>query len=281
MNAPDLAQARRFLELLDPGAEAFTFQTFDDDEGLKRGHLAARQPRGADIPPGHVEQEPCRHLRHYQRDRSVGPQGTEHQAGAGAFVDLDGSPLQPVSARRLEPHVIVESSPGRWHAYWLVEGLPLEQFRPVQQAIIARFNDDKAIHDLPRVMRLLGFWHRKAEPFLVRIAQVSERLPYTAAEILAEFSPVASSGNGYATAPEEWQAIALQGVDLGARNSTITRVAGLLFRRLPDPTLAGELGRLLQPRQGPSAARRRRAEAHAGLPSRRKRCGAGGSHDDR
>jgi hypothetical protein len=47
--------------------------------------------------------------------------------------------------------------------------------------------------------------------------------------------------NGHATAPEEWQAIALTGVDHGARNQTIARVAGLLFRRLPDPTLAAEL----------------------------------------
>lgn len=47
--------------------------------------------------------------------------------------------------------------------------------------------------------------------------------------------------NGQATPPEEWQQIALQGVDAGARNQTIARVAGLLFRRLPDPTLAAEL----------------------------------------
>ena len=47
--------------------------------------------------------------------------------------------------------------------------------------------------------------------------------------------------NGQATPPEEWQQIAFQGVDAGARNQTIARVAGLLFRRLPDPTLAAEL----------------------------------------
>jgi hypothetical protein len=49
------------------------------------------------------------------------------------------------------------------------------------------------------------------------------------------------SGNGHATPPEEWQAIALQGVDEGQRNQIIARVAGLLLRRLPDPILAAEL----------------------------------------
>jgi hypothetical protein len=47
--------------------------------------------------------------------------------------------------------------------------------------------------------------------------------------------------NSHATPPEEWQAIALQGVDEGHRNQTIAKIAGLLFRRLPDPTLAAEL----------------------------------------
>jgi hypothetical protein len=47
--------------------------------------------------------------------------------------------------------------------------------------------------------------------------------------------------NGQATPPDEWQAIALEGVDHGARNQTIARVAGLLFRRLPDPILVAEL----------------------------------------
>jgi hypothetical protein len=47
--------------------------------------------------------------------------------------------------------------------------------------------------------------------------------------------------NGHATPPEEWQEIALQGVDAGARNQTIARIAGLLFRRLPDPILAADL----------------------------------------
>jgi Bifunctional DNA primase/polymerase, N-terminal/Primase C terminal 1 (PriCT-1) len=48
-------------------------------------------------------------------------------------------------------------------------------------------------------------------------------------------------GNSHATPPEEWQAIALAGVDEGQRNQTLARVSGLLFRRLPDPILAAEL----------------------------------------
>ena len=49
------------------------------------------------------------------------------------------------------------------------------------------------------------------------------------------------NGNGKTTPPEEWLAVVTAGVDEGARNQTIARIAGLLFRRLPDPSLAAEL----------------------------------------
>jgi Bifunctional DNA primase/polymerase, N-terminal/Primase C terminal 1 (PriCT-1) len=48
-------------------------------------------------------------------------------------------------------------------------------------------------------------------------------------------------GNGQATPPEEWLALVTSGVDEGARNHTIARIAGLLFRRMPEPKLAAEL----------------------------------------
>src|SRR4051812_31538625 len=38
------------------------------------------------------------------------------------FVDLDGSPIDPVRAWRLKPHIIVESSPDKYHAYWRHDG---------------------------------------------------------------------------------------------------------------------------------------------------------------
>ena len=79
------------------------------------------------------------------------------------FADLDGAPLDPVLACDLEPHVVVESRPGRFHAYWIVEGLPLDQFTPVQKAIARRFGGDPKVCDLPRVMRMPGFWHQKAD----------------------------------------------------------------------------------------------------------------------
>jgi Bifunctional DNA primase/polymerase, N-terminal/Primase C terminal 1 (PriCT-1) len=51
----------------------------------------------------------------------------------------------------------------------------------------------------------------------------------------------AGNGNGTATPPEEWLELVTAGIDEGARNHAVARIAGMLFRRLPDPLLAVEL----------------------------------------
>jgi hypothetical protein len=49
-----------------------------------------------------------------------------------------------------------------------------------------------------------------------------------------------TGGQGKATSPEVWRRL-IEGVEAGARNQSITRLAGLLLRRLPDPLVAAQL----------------------------------------
>ena len=45
------------------------------------------------------------------------------------MLDLDGAPLDPVLKCKLKPHVIIETSPHRWQALWLVEkNFPLDHW---------------------------------------------------------------------------------------------------------------------------------------------------------
>ena len=101
------------------------------------------------------------------------------------FVDLDGAPLAPVLEAGLEPHVVVESSPGKFHVYWQVDDCPLDQFERVQRALARRFGGDPSVHDLPRVLRVPGFLHCKGEPFRCIRSTVSDDARLTAlAEIV-------------------------------------------------------------------------------------------------
>jgi len=75
------------------------------------------------------------------------------------FIDCDNRP-QP-DAWHVPPDFLVVRSPTHWHAYWRVEQCPLDLFTSAQRRLIAHYNSDPAIHDLPRVMRVPGTIHLK------------------------------------------------------------------------------------------------------------------------
>jgi hypothetical protein len=130
------------------------------------------------------------------------------------FVDLDGAPLAPVMSGRCLPHIIVESSPQRWHAYWLVQGMALEDFTPIQWAAIRRYNADPIIHDLPRVMRLPGFVHAKvkngvkSEPFVSGIIHTRDGPAYPATTFDRVPTEIHTPGAHAVTPLDEWRAAA-------------------------------------------------------------------------
>lgn len=176
----DLSQAARFLELLDE-EESFTFQTFRDSKAwgdaggypkVLHGKLGEHQEelvRLNELGAGifvmvnagdgvvHDGAKSCRTAANVVRVRAV-------------FVDLDGAPLQPILDSKERPDWIVQSSPGRWHAYWRVNDCRKERFRIMQLALIRKFKGDPSVTDLPRVMRVPGFLHcKQAPPFTAQL----------------------------------------------------------------------------------------------------------------
>lgn len=83
----------------------------------------------------------------------------------------------------LEPSIIVETKNG-FHFYWLLkrgESHDLRLFKPIQEAIIRKFNSDPNITNLDRILRLPNYLHLKdpADPFLVRCIKFDPQLRYT------------------------------------------------------------------------------------------------------
>ncbi|MEI4196442.1 phage/plasmid primase, P4 family, partial [Roseovarius sp. E0-M6] len=162
---PDFEEAQKFLDLLDNNATFWTFQTFDDDADRKSKSLA-RVLHGtlAD----HFDT-----LAKLQEDGAGVFVTINETDGKGRgkrnivcvraqYIDLDGAKLEPVRDW-LEPDIICETSPGRWHVYWRVRDTPLEKFSAVQKRLIRAFDADSGVHDLSRVMRLPGFLHQKRD----------------------------------------------------------------------------------------------------------------------
>jgi hypothetical protein len=167
----DLIEAQKFLEHLDHNATDWTFQTFDDDSDRKDKRLVRTLH-------GTLDQHAETLTRLNRQGAGVfvtvnktdlkGRKASNITEVRAAFVDLDGAPVEPVREWE-QPHILVQTSPGRWHCYWLIDGLPKDDFSDLQRGLIRAFDADKSVHDLPRVMRLPGFWHRKGEPFQARV----------------------------------------------------------------------------------------------------------------
>jgi len=112
------------------------------------------------------------------------------------FVDFDGITVDE-TRRRIEvakmpiPTLMIASGHGV-HCYWrLTEPLVFENeenvelWRDLQRKLIATLDSDKAIHDLPRIMRLPGFQNHKAPVARCFIVDADPTRVYDLAELPA------------------------------------------------------------------------------------------------
>lgn len=192
---PDLQLAQTFLTLLDNAAEFFCFQTFDDNKQRKDQSLAR-------VFNGSLDE-------HWSTLVKLNLQG------AGIFVtvnatdgegrkrenivrlraifqeaDRNNTPLPP-----LEPHIEVESSPGKHHRYWLIDestAPTTTDWQSSQNRMVSDFGSDPNAKDVSRVLRLPGFHHLKNpdQPHLVRITGQSKAKPYDWATIVEAVPPL-------------------------------------------------------------------------------------------
>ncbi|MHA1540338.1 MAG: DNA-primase RepB domain-containing protein [Alphaproteobacteria bacterium] len=175
---PNIEQTKAFLQKLAPDAKEFDLRTFADNGA---GNLT-------------------RTFRSEFNAETIEKLTLLNQQGAGIFVTInesDGNGIKSENIKRvraffadfdkcenvekqvqklikapLRPDIIVQSSSFGLHAYWLVQDdAPLDEFKLIQQSIAKRWNSDSKICDLPRIMRLPGFFHQKSEPFLVKIIE--------------------------------------------------------------------------------------------------------------
>ncbi len=218
-------QAALFLSHLARDTDSFTFQTFPEDEQAK----PAQHPRV--LHGSHAQHQPTLEKLNaaghgvfvmVNEGDGKGRKKQNVQRVRALFVDMDeGGPdalkklLQAAIAAGTPPHIVTQSSPGKFHVYWRVVDCPLERFSGVQKNLAARLGGDASVIDLPRVMRLPGYQHRKGEPQPVRLMHASESEPY-AVEDLAEALGLEEAngqrtGNGQSVL-REWSTTQTQGI---------------------------------------------------------------------
>jgi hypothetical protein len=185
-------QTQKFLNTLDNRTDRFTYQTFDDSRERKEKKLT--RPGLRCILHGTLAEKHQQLLRLAQNGAGIfvtinatnfkGRKGEDITEVRAYYADLDGAPLTNLKRLNLTPHIITETSPGRYGAYWLITDAPLsaEKFKSTQERLAELLDSDPTVKDLPRVTRLPGFPHQKelsSSPFMTQIVSLSERDAYS------------------------------------------------------------------------------------------------------
>jgi hypothetical protein len=187
------ADALEFIKALTGSpATACTWQTFDDDSSRKDPSLTK--------------------ILHGSLSKVYDELGALNGRGAGIFLTINETDLRGRKEKnivRVRSHVVdadglmrrpyavspsftVKTSPGKLHAYFLGDGTAtLADFANVQTRLAEFYGTDPSVKDLPRVMRVPGFEHRKGEPFFVRFVPGSG-IRYSVSDLIASH-PVVSA----------------------------------------------------------------------------------------
>jgi hypothetical protein len=181
------------MRLLDPNGNGITFQTFDENKLRRDLRLACviHSPALEELLQLHAHGAGIFHTVNSTDGKG---RKSENITRIRAVWQEDDDGFDGVFP--LQPSMAVQTSPGHFHRYWLVEDhWPADErgradFAAVMERMVESYGSDKNAKDISRVLRVPGFLHRKSKtPHLVHTLEASGRR-YSRAQIIAAFPPV-------------------------------------------------------------------------------------------
>lgn len=237
---PDLDQARRHLQLLAPNTEQFVFQTFDDNKERKDKRLIR-------VLSGPLVQHAAQLKKLNAQGAGVFVTVNRSKNGRRKKADIDGfraifreADEPGLPALPLDPHIVIETSPGKQHEYLLLEHTEDgDTWDEVMQTVVEQYGSDPNAKDRSRVLRLAGFFHLKnfTQPHMVSIIKENNVHPYSLAEVANCFPPVVKvkdwpmapdhgrAGTPYGLAALTKEIEILQETMAGGRNAQLNKAA--------------------------------------------------------
>jgi hypothetical protein len=106
------------------------------------------------------------------------------------FLDDDKPREAPRDDFPLEPSLIVNSSPGKYHYYWLTDTINVDEWKAVQNGLVVNYEGDRQARDVPRYLRLPGFYHLKKDRWLVEWN--GDGIVYSWEDVKRHFEPLYS-----------------------------------------------------------------------------------------
>ena len=192
MPSIDLNLAKSYLDYLAHDREGWTFQTFDDSE-KKRAELA----RVFNVSVFSAVADALVKLNgegagiFVTVNRTDGKGRKIENVIALRAVFVDGDDLPVPDSWHETPDIFTKRDDKHWHAYWRVRSdTPLDAFENVQRRLAAFYGTDPGVHDLPRVMRVPGFLHRKGEAVELTMELAGAEYVRTLDEVMQGIPPL-------------------------------------------------------------------------------------------
>ena len=156
---PDLKEAQRFLDFLERGGD-FWFQTAREPKP-ENGNTSPHVLQGTLAQVGNqlIKLNQTSSAVWAQINAGTGRKNTNITRIRAYFVDQDHGSTELLFNSVHPADIIVESSPGKFHGYWLTGDAPLAQYADRMHALADKFEGDHSVCHLARVMRLPGFFH--------------------------------------------------------------------------------------------------------------------------
>ncbi|MBP8286283.1 MAG: PriCT-2 domain-containing protein [Rhodoferax sp.] len=196
VSTPDIAAAKQFLNLLDPTAEFITWQYFSDDKSSPAAGNFSCTLDDALERFEDLQSKGCGIFYMVNAGDGKGRSAVNVVRLRAIWVDWDAKPGEPTppSVWPIEPSIVIESSPGKFHYLWLLRqdnDLSTAEHKAIE-VYLRKFGNDKSANDACRVLRLPGLYHLKDpnNPFMTRIVSMAG-YKYTGDEVRDAFPPVA------------------------------------------------------------------------------------------
>ena len=187
----------QFLDVLGGPSAYWHFQTFDD---AKTGNKALAKQMYDTYDP--LMQKMLVALNDSGAGIFVAVNEHEHNKGRkkttttkvrAIFADFDdpenaANQVEQISSV-LEPTVVVESSPNKFHVYYVLSNqdlIPVNEFTYWQKHLVKEYGSDPKCTDSSRVMRVPGFKHNKGDPKPVTIVRCSGK-KYSLDDLVSAF----------------------------------------------------------------------------------------------
>lgn len=97
-----------------------------------------------------------------------------HTSGRVACIDCDKN-LAFNDFRPVVPcNFAVFRNPTHWHAYWLIDPMPIQFWQYGQDKLASVYGTDGRVNLRTQIMRVPGFYHNKNEPELYRLLEYAK-----------------------------------------------------------------------------------------------------------